>query len=882
MPASKSAPKTGQKPGQKPGRKPGRICIVSAEFNRLFRNGGIGTACTGLAQLLAEHGHEVTVLYTAEVPVTERTAFQADVDAYAREWGIRIVLLEPSARLDPGAVGFAARAFSVHDQLRQGDWDAIFFNDARAEGYYAVTAKRAGLGYRDTALCVVAHGPRTWVRELNHWLLGCGDELENVFMEIETARLADHLISPSRYMLDWLTDQGWELPASARVTKVRLPRWPSTEDAAPLVARRPVRELVFFGRLEYRKGLTLFCDAVDELAGDDPELRVTFLGKFGDIAGEHAGGYVLRRARRWPFELRFLPRLDQPEALEYLRAHPGALPVIPSLVDNLPCVVNECLQEGLPFVATDTGGIPELVAEADRARCLCAPTAAALAAAIRPSLEQAPRPANAAESPEAIDTQWLDAVDTVLGSPTAHPLPPPATETEPVAAVIVTDAPLASATARSIREQTHDRVASITVRTENDVAAARRAAIAGADTEYVLLLENGTSLVPETVATLLRAAQATGAAITTCLTMDSGTGRVSKPGLGNAREAGYCRDVFSGTTALVAKTALREAGLLDLDGFGSPMWSSYCEASFAGLDIVCVPEPLARVAGEAGADQAGKAPHQRVREVFERHEYRDCALLFDLLSAHASSPSPGSGHEDAPLDSLLEQLSRVPPQSDQALALLASQATRGQRFQTAFELHAMINATRTRPRTVLPVQPALGPEPGSQPREWEVTITRADMHAFSLARECAEAQDAHPFALVRVDEQTPAVQVHPVIGHETSATLPLGKAEHLREIRARAFLGSADAPPVEFRVALVSGYARLEVAASPWTRVDEPANPVSLSLSLPVLDAGEYDLVLSTRLPGERMSYAHARFSDIHLVFGRPEAASPDEGSTPA
>ena len=44
--------------------RPKKICIVTPEFVGLSKNGGIGTAMSGLAELLTKAGHHVTVLYT--------------------------------------------------------------------------------------------------------------------------------------------------------------------------------------------------------------------------------------------------------------------------------------------------------------------------------------------------------------------------------------------------------------------------------------------------------------------------------------------------------------------------------------------------------------------------------------------------------------------------------------------------------------------------------------------------------------------------------------------------------------------------------------------------------------------------------------------------
>src|SRR5206468_11362895 len=64
-----------------------------------------------------------------------------------------------------------------------------------------------------------------------------------------------------------------------------------------------------------------------------------------------------------------LRTVGQREALQYLRD--GAkLAVMPSPFDNSPCTVYEALASGIPFLATRTGGIPELVADDDRDRVL--------------------------------------------------------------------------------------------------------------------------------------------------------------------------------------------------------------------------------------------------------------------------------------------------------------------------------------------------------------------------------------------------------------------------------------------------------------------------------------------------------------------------------
>jgi glycosyltransferase involved in cell wall biosynthesis len=126
-----------------------------------------------------------------------------------------------------------------------------------------------------------------------------------------------------------------------------------------------VTEIVFFGRLETRKGLTLFCDVLDLLVNDLPEIKVTFLGRaVEDVEGLSSSQYIYQRAiaGQWPFDWKILSNKDRQSALEYLKGD-NILTVIPSLIDNAPYTVYECLYASIPFIASNTGSIVPLISE---------------------------------------------------------------------------------------------------------------------------------------------------------------------------------------------------------------------------------------------------------------------------------------------------------------------------------------------------------------------------------------------------------------------------------------------------------------------------------------------------------------------------------------
>ncbi|MHC4593056.1 MAG: glycosyltransferase [Planctomycetota bacterium] len=283
-----------------------RVCIVTEELTGLYPCGGIGTAYTTLAETLAHAGNEVTVLYVPGVDCGEQP-----VEPWVRHYGergIQLVLL-PGAGLRVRATPYGRRSYEVYLWLRDRmqQFDVIHFPECRGLGYYALLAKHQGLAFDDICMCVETHSPFLWVREAQGWRLREVDDLAMCFQERRCVELADVVVSPSRYMLGWMQRQGWQLPPETFVQPYILPRTARLEGVgvdAPAAdnERSDVAEFVFFGRLEDRKGLVPFCDALDILAASGATgFTVTFLGRPHVVQGEKAADYLARRGRDWPF-----------------------------------------------------------------------------------------------------------------------------------------------------------------------------------------------------------------------------------------------------------------------------------------------------------------------------------------------------------------------------------------------------------------------------------------------------------------------------------------------------------------------------------------------------------------------------------------------------
>ena len=151
-------------------------------------------------------------------------------------------------------------------------------------------------------------------------------------------------ICPSRFLAAKMAEGG--------VYPDRLELLPSFVDTRGLPPKiRPGGGIVYTGRLAHEKGVDTLVEAVGRL--DAGRLEVV-----GD--GPERARLEALAAARAPGRVRFLGRVPRARVLELLRA--AAVAVMPSRChDNQPMAVLEAFGCGVPVVATNLGGLPELL-----------------------------------------------------------------------------------------------------------------------------------------------------------------------------------------------------------------------------------------------------------------------------------------------------------------------------------------------------------------------------------------------------------------------------------------------------------------------------------------------------------------------------------------
>ncbi|MGH6922435.1 MAG: glycosyltransferase, partial [Propylenella sp.] len=260
---------------------PGRIALVTIELQGMYRSGGIGTAMAALAERLSSAGHEVHVVYC---PFIGPPSLEARWVEYWSARGVRIhylpIFKDQNRHTPPDEL-----ALKVADLLQSNEWDVIHFHETCGLGAAALLLRSAGLAFQDSRIVVTAHGPTTWHRRGNS-LAWNRQEALHVLLESICVEFADVIVCPSAYMVEWLQKN---LPSP--VSRVVVPNCLTGESrrfGRVPAERRSVRKIVFFGRLEFRKGIDLFTDAIDRvLASGRHDFEVVLLGRAeGEMADQ--------------------------------------------------------------------------------------------------------------------------------------------------------------------------------------------------------------------------------------------------------------------------------------------------------------------------------------------------------------------------------------------------------------------------------------------------------------------------------------------------------------------------------------------------------------------------------------------------------------------
>jgi len=378
--------------------RPLRIAFVSFEYPP-FHGGGIGTYAGIMSRWLAEAGHEVHVIANGWGEGFTAANHEPDRPENLTIHRLRALdrnyeTLPPHDRLDD-PLGKVARhwekalfwSYLVAEELSrvasEHTVDVVEFPECFAEGYTAFKWREAGVAFQDTAMCVHLHTPIQDHTELNlaptyeRWFR------RRVMMEEFCITRADRLASPSRSLADIVSSR-LGLDSDRHPCDVI----PYAMDLNGVIAddREPMESgptLLFVGRIEPRKGVKDLVDAALRVMADRPRLTVHLLGK-DCLAGEAPGSMIDLLRTRIPEGLqeRFVFEGLRPREEVLQRYASATACVFAAPWDNFPFTCFEAMAGGACIIASDQGGMAEVVEHETSGLIFEARNVGALAAAI--------------------------------------------------------------------------------------------------------------------------------------------------------------------------------------------------------------------------------------------------------------------------------------------------------------------------------------------------------------------------------------------------------------------------------------------------------------------------------------------------------------------
>ncbi len=361
-------------------RRTFKTTIVTPQIPQLYLTGGIGTFVGHFVRLLISMGDAVTVIYTepSHQYRAPKKGQRSEKDRL-REWrdlGVEVIQiqpepLKPSSGNYPITLEVAERANSAIPK----NTDIVYFADWKANGLYTVKQRKFSREVSGPQIVTILHGSSCWDREgQGQWSRGL-EEIRVEFNERYVVEHSDFVLAPSTYALEWARQQGWQLPAGDRTLALNYPFYPPDRTIVEKSESIAVFErLVFYGRLDTRKGIDLFVDALLTLEGESCLRSIKEIVLLGGEGRNKYGSAQkicgLLRASLRRIRVTAITEFNSEEAQEYLalRAR-GSLVVVPSRSETLGfAIIEATLIDGLNIICSNAGGIPEIFGADDTAQ----------------------------------------------------------------------------------------------------------------------------------------------------------------------------------------------------------------------------------------------------------------------------------------------------------------------------------------------------------------------------------------------------------------------------------------------------------------------------------------------------------------------------------
>ncbi len=330
-----------------------KIAFLSREYPPDSPWGGLATLYQGLAQALAERGHETHVICQA----LGEPGDDIEGGVFVHRVGTSSKRYSAMARIN---YGIHARR-KLADVVRQYGIDIVEASQWGAEGLLCGSRRSAPLVVRLDVSASDLLRAGTYSGMAHKLSLAVLSRLED-----RAVGMADRVIAISQYTYDWAVRERGIDPQRVDLVHhgidTALCRFVQSEMRDELGVAKEAQMVLFVGRLEKRKGLHTLFEAIPHVVRAMPTAKFVLVGQDTNTA-PHRGSlksYLMENARSEGFadSLVFVDFMSREQLVRVYSV--CDLFVLPSLQEGFSMSILEALACGKAVVATAAGGAPDI------------------------------------------------------------------------------------------------------------------------------------------------------------------------------------------------------------------------------------------------------------------------------------------------------------------------------------------------------------------------------------------------------------------------------------------------------------------------------------------------------------------------------------------
>lgn len=354
--------------------------LVTNEYEGIYRNGGIGTHYKNLAVNLSKAGWYIIVLicnsssnFNGNSPFPEvgllfstgELANILEVDDAQKS-----ILREVHA--DSLDIQSFSCLFYTEAVLNYFNDSKIYveFHEMMGIGYRTIQAKESGAIRGNFVVGVTLHSNSEWLVEVNEkfYELPLADFWQRCYYEEYSFENADLSFFPSFSLKNtvasykWNTDNAIHLPYFVPIVEIHKELLKKQKISSGINQHKLT--IIFFGRLEERKGLCTFVEALNRIDVTLQEsIQVIFMGKVIPLQSftlysMNSSSYI-KRALSKIIQYSILSDLSSSEAINFIAALNSPIVCLTSHQENFPNTSLEMGQLPVRLVVSDIGGFRE-------------------------------------------------------------------------------------------------------------------------------------------------------------------------------------------------------------------------------------------------------------------------------------------------------------------------------------------------------------------------------------------------------------------------------------------------------------------------------------------------------------------------------------------